>query len=48
MSIVFSLDESFGKVAYNVQGLLPRWNPMFLQPERHMTSEPKAEDMYKR
>jgi len=36
------------RVAAYVQGLLLRWYSMLVQPERQTSSEPKAEDMYKR
>jgi hypothetical protein len=35
-------------VAANGQGLLLRWYSMLVQPERQTSSEPKAEDKYKR
>jgi len=34
-------------MTHNEQGLLLRWHPMFLSPERQPSSEPVAEDKYK-
>jgi len=41
-------ERCFKKIATNEQGLLLRWYSMLVQPERQTSSEPEAEDMYKR